>query len=76
MASENIVITGLTISDWLMILAVLLGPILAVQIQKFIERKKEKSRKEVASFQGFNDNKISTFSVSACIGIKYGWNRV
>jgi hypothetical protein len=36
----------MTISDWLVILAILVAPILAVQIQRFIENKKEiKTRK-------------------------------
>lgn len=33
--------SAFTISDSLMIIAVLLGPVLAVQVQKFIERRKE-----------------------------------
>lgn len=38
-------------SDWLMILAVLIAPIAAVQAQKFLERGREKRNRKVALFQ-------------------------
>ena len=39
MEPKEIISMGITISDWLMMLAVVSGPVLAVQIQKYIDRK-------------------------------------
>lgn len=41
----------ITISDWMMITAVILGPILAVQVQKLIEHWKEKRGRKVRIFK-------------------------
>ena len=41
----------MTISDWLMIAAVLSGPILAVQVQKAIESWKESKHRKTAIFK-------------------------
>lgn len=41
----------MTIADGLMILAVLLGPILAIQVQKIIEYRKEKSGRRLSIFK-------------------------
>jgi hypothetical protein len=42
---------GMTISDWLMIIAVVLGPILAVQTQKLIEKWKEARGRKLGIFK-------------------------
>lgn len=41
----------MTISDWLVIVAIIIAPILAVQIQKFIEDKKEKRARKMQIFR-------------------------
>ncbi|OGX19817.1 MAG: hypothetical protein A3K83_00165 [Omnitrophica WOR_2 bacterium RBG_13_44_8b] len=41
----------MTISDWLVIAAIVIAPILAVQIQKFIESKKEKRARKMQIFR-------------------------
>lgn len=41
----------MTISDWLVILAIIIAPILAVQIQKFIENKKENKTRKMQIFR-------------------------
>ena len=41
----------MTISDWIMIVAVLLGPILAVQVQKLIEAWRERRSRKVSIFK-------------------------
>lgn len=43
--------TTLTISDWLMILAVLAAPLVAVQVQKLIERSREMRMRKLSIFQ-------------------------
>jgi hypothetical protein len=42
---------GLKIAEWLIILATVMGPILAVQTQKFIERWREKQERKLRIFQ-------------------------
>lgn len=59
MEPNNIIETGITISDWLMIVAVLLGPILAVQIQKFIDRRTEDRNKKVGVFRDLMTTRAS-----------------
>ncbi len=44
-------ILGIGISAWLTIIAVIAGPILAVQIQKFLEGLKEKKARKVIVFK-------------------------
>jgi hypothetical protein len=41
----------LTISDWVMILAVFLGPIVAVQLTKYLDSKKEKRQRKMDIFK-------------------------
>lgn len=41
----------MTISDWLVIGAIIIAPILAVQIQKFIENKREKRARKMQIFR-------------------------
>ncbi|MDO6537966.1 hypothetical protein Q4524_05190 [Alteromonas stellipolaris] len=41
----------MTISDWVMILAVFLGPIVAVQLTKFLDAKKEKRQRKLDIFK-------------------------
>lgn len=41
----------MTISDWLMILAVFLGPIVAVQLTKYLDSKKEKRQRKLDIFK-------------------------
>jgi hypothetical protein len=41
----------MTIADWLVIVAIILAPILAVQVQKYIEAKKEKRARKIHNFR-------------------------
>jgi hypothetical protein len=41
----------MTISDWLVIVAIILAPLLAIQIQKFIENKKDKKARKMNIFR-------------------------
>ena len=40
----------MTTSDWVMVFAVLIAPLLAVQAQKFIERMREKRQRKLSIF--------------------------
>jgi hypothetical protein len=62
MEAIEVVKLGITISDWLMMLAVVLGPILAVQIQKFIERKSESKNNKLKVFQSLMTTRASTLA--------------
>ena len=62
MDSKDIVMTGITISDWLMMLAVILGPILAVQIQKYIDRRKEERGRKLKVFRDLMTTRASTLA--------------
>jgi hypothetical protein len=62
MEANEVVKLGITISDWLMMLAVVLGPILAVQIQKFIERKSESKNNKLKVFQNLMTTRASTLA--------------
>jgi hypothetical protein len=42
--------SSITIADWLIITATLLGPVLAVQAQKWVERFQERRKQQVAVF--------------------------
>ena len=55
---------GMTISDGLMIFAVILGPILAVQIQKLIESKSAKKKHREKIFQDLMSTRASTLSLN------------
>ena len=39
------------LNDWLVIIAIIIGPILAIQIQKFIEDKKERKKQKMQIFK-------------------------
>jgi hypothetical protein len=52
----------MTISDWLIIAAVLLGPIFAVQVQKVIESWKESKQRKIAIFKTLMSTRRTTLS--------------
>jgi len=52
----------MTISDWLMISAVLTGPILAVQVQKFIESWREAKQRKIYIFKTLMATRGTTLS--------------
>jgi hypothetical protein len=52
----------MTISNWLIIAAVLLGPIFAVQIQKAIESWKESKQRKIAIFKTLMSTRRTTLS--------------
>ncbi|MCW7073998.1 MAG: hypothetical protein OCU20_09045 [Methanophagales archaeon] len=52
----------MTISDWIMISAVLLGPILAVQVQKLIEAWRERRSRKVSIFKTLMATRGTTLS--------------
>lgn len=62
MDSKEVVETGITISDWLMMLAVVLGPILAVQVQKFLDRRKEERDRKLKVFRDLMTTRASTLA--------------
>lgn len=41
----------MTIADWIMILAVLLGPIIAVQLTRYLDNKKENRERKLQVFK-------------------------
>ncbi len=45
------IILGLKLSDWIMILAVLLGPIIAVQLTRYLDNKNEIKRRKLDLFR-------------------------
>ncbi|MEN0036619.1 MAG: DUF6680 family protein [Cellvibrio sp.] len=63
MESKEVVNTAITISDWLMMFAVILGPILAVQIQKFIDSRKENKERKIKVFRDLMTTRASTLAV-------------
>ena len=62
MEPSQITESGITISDWLMMLAVIAGPILAVQIQKFIDRRNESRDKKLKVFRDLMTTRASTLA--------------
>lgn len=60
--AKEILQSGITISDWLMMLAVVLGPILAVQIQKLIDRNKEGRDRRLKVFRDLMTTRASTLA--------------
>jgi len=59
---KEVVEMGITISDWLMMLAVVAGPILAVQIQKYIDRRKEERDRKLKVFRDLMTTRASTLA--------------
>lgn len=51
-----------TISDWLMMGSVILGPILAIQIQKFIDRSNEAKERKLTVFRDLMTTRASTLA--------------
>lgn len=62
MESKELIEVGITISDWLMMLAVILGPILAVQIQKLIDRRAEDRKQKLKVFRDQMTTRASTLA--------------
>ncbi len=48
---QQFAVLGIRLEGWLTIIAVLLGPVLAVQIQKYIERKREERQRKLFLFR-------------------------
>lgn len=63
MESGEAVKVGITISDWLMMLAVISGPIIAVQIQKYIDRKTETRNRKLRVFSDLMTTRASTLAI-------------
>jgi hypothetical protein len=59
---KEVVEIGITISDWLMMVAVILGPILAVQIQKFVDRTKDGRGRKLMVFRDLMTTRASTLA--------------
>lgn len=62
MEQKEAIEAAITISDWLMMLAVISGPILAVQIQKFIDSRKENKQRKVKVFRDLMTTRASTLA--------------
>ncbi len=52
----------MTIADWLMILAVLVGPIIAVQLTRYLDRKKEERERKLQVFKTLMATRAYTVS--------------
>jgi hypothetical protein len=52
----------MTISDWMIIFATLIGPILAVQSQKYLERSREKSERRLQIFRVLMSTRAASLS--------------
>ena len=63
MEAKEIISVGITISDWLMILAVISGPVIAVQIQKYIDGKSETRNRRLKVFSDLMITRNSTTDV-------------
>jgi hypothetical protein len=63
MEAKEIISVGITISDWLMILAVISGPVIAVQIQKYIDGKSETRNRRLKVFSDLMITRASTMDV-------------
>lgn len=71
---------GITMSDWLMMLAVIIGPILAVQIQKIIDRRIEARNQKLKVFRDLMTTRASILAfqhVSALnmVGLEFNGRR-
>jgi len=53
---------GLEIKDWVMVLAVLIGPILAVQAQKFVEKIRDKRNRRLEIFKSLMSTRAERVS--------------
>lgn len=62
MEPKEVINVGITISDWLMIVAVILGPVIAVQIQKYIDRKNESRNRKLKVFSDLMTTRASTLA--------------
>lgn len=54
----------MTISDWIVVVAVLLAPILAVQIQKWLERARERRTRKLQLFQTLMSTRTARVAVA------------
>ena len=52
----------MTISDWLMIIAVLLAPLIAVQVQKWLEHHRENRERKLRVFKTLMATRAATVS--------------
>jgi hypothetical protein len=60
---------GITISNLVMIIAVIAGPILAVQIQKYIEGKREAKERKIHVFKDLMATRASTLAYQHVVAI-------
>ncbi len=54
--------SSVTITDWLIILAIILGPIIAVQLTKYIDSKKEDTKRKLDIFKTLMSTRAYTIS--------------
>lgn len=66
---EELTIIGITISNWVMVGAVLAGPVLAIQVQKFIESSKEAKERRVRVFKDLMTTRASTLAYQHVVAI-------
>lgn len=60
--TTEITYVGITISNWVMIFAVILGPIASVQIQKWLESQKEAKERRVKVFKDLMSTRAATLA--------------
>ena len=66
--TESIVL-GIKTSDWIMIFAVIAGPILAIQIQKFIEGVNESKERKIRVFKDLMATRASTLAYQHVVAL-------
>jgi hypothetical protein len=52
----------MTISDWIMVVAVLIGPIIAVQLTRYLDNKKDKRERKIQVFKTLMATRLYTVS--------------
>lgn len=62
MASPQIIVQSITISDWMMMASVILGPILAVHIQKLLDKRNDDKRRRELVFKDLMSTRAVTLS--------------
>lgn len=60
---------GIEASDWVMIFAVIAGPVLAIQIQKYIERIKEEKERQIRVFKDLMATRASTLAYQHVVAL-------
>ena len=66
---NEIQIFGIAVSSWLTIIALIAGPILAVQTEKFLERLKEAKARKIQVFKDLMSTRAATLSYQHVVAL-------